>query len=330
MTRNTTGRECVLGIDPGGTKVALAAVDRVGRILLHARRPSPARDGEAMVATVLELAAGGARSCRDDGLEVKAVGIGAAGFILHSEGLLVESPNIAWSMVPLRDIVREHVGLPVFLDNDANAAAAGEHLAGAARGVDDFVCLTIGTGIGGGAFIGGRVFHGHRWTGAEFGHMTIDPRGPVCGCGRQGCLEALASGNALERTATSLARQDPGSILYELSVSQPEQVTGETVSLAAEKGDAAALAAFARVAYYLGLGVVNLVVIFDPEMVVLGGGVARSGRTLLDEVRRVVSEHGIAALVRDVSIVQSTLGNDAGVIGAAAMAWEGIGGPRAK
>lgn len=310
--------------------MALAAVDREGRILLHARRPSPARDGEAMVATLLELADGGIRSCRDAGLEVKAAGIGAAGFIIHSEGLLVESPNIAWSMVPLRDIVGENLGIPAFLDNDANAAAAGERLAGAARGVDDFLCLTIGTGIGGGAFIGGRVFRGHRWTAAEFGHMTIDPRGPLCGCGRRGCLEVFASGAALERTAISLAREDPGSILYELSVSQSGQVTGETVAQAAERGDAAALEAFAGVAHYLGLGIVNLVMIFDPEMVVLGGGVSRSGHLLLDGVRGAVAEHGIAALFGDLTIAQSTLGNDAGVIGAAAMAWEGIDGPRAK
>jgi glucokinase len=283
-----------------------------------------------MVRTLLEFADGGVESCREGDLEVKAVGIGAAGFILRSRGLLVESPNIDWSMVPLGDLVRERTGLPVFIDNDANAAAAGERLAGVARCVDDFVCLTIGTGIGGGAFVGGEAFHGHRWAAAEFGHMTIDPSGPECGCGRRGCLEALASGTALQRSAISLAREDPGSILHEQSVSHPEQVTGEAVSRAAERGDPAALAAFAAASYYLGLGIVNLVLIFDPEMVVLGGGVSRSGHLLLEEVRRVVAKCGITALVRDVDIVLSTLGNDAGTIGAAAIAWEGMGRPQAK
>lgn len=326
MKRGNTDRECVLGIDPGGTKIALAAVNRRGAILLRSEVPSPAMDGNAMLRALLELVAGGVASCAADDLHVKAIGIGAAGFILHHQGLLVESPNIAWSMLPLRDIVAERTGLPTFLDNDANVAAIGERFAGAARDVDDFVYLTVGTGIGGGAFIGGEVFRGHKWSAAEFGHITIEANGPECACGRRGCLEALASGTAMERRAVSVARENPGSLLYELSVSKPELVSGEAVSQAAQKGDPAALAAFADVAYYLGLGIVNLILIFDPEMVVLGGGVSRSGHLLLDGVRRTVAEHGIASVVRDVEIVVSTVGNDAGMMGAAVMAWEGIGG----
>jgi glucokinase len=283
-----------------------------------------------MLSSLLNLVSGGVESCRAAGLEVEAVGIAAAGFILQQDGLLLESPNIAWSMVPLRDLVAKAAGLPVFLENDATAAAAGEHFAGAARGVNDFVYLTMGTGIGGGAFTGGRINRGYRGTAGEFGHMTLDPTGPMCGCGRRGCLEALASGTALRRDAVRLASRDPGSLLYRQCGIDPAAVTGETVSDAAERGDRAALGAFDNVGYYLGLGIVNLVHIFDPEMVVLGGGMAGSGHLLMDNVRRVVAERGISCLVRDVTIIISALGGDAGVIGAAATAWEGIENEPAK
>ena len=330
MTRDTTSRGCVLALDVGGTKMSLAAVDRQGGILHRNVIASPARDPEKMLSSLLNLVSGGVESCRAAGLEVEAVGIAAAGFILQQDGLLLESPNIAWSMVPLRDLVAKAAGLPVFLENDATAAAAGEHFAGAARGVNDFVYLTMGTGIGGGAFTGGRINRGYRGTAGEFGHMTLDPTGPMCGCGRRGCLEALASGTALRRDAVRLASRDPGSLLYRQCGIDPAAVTGETVSDAAERGDRAALGAFDNVGYYLGLGIVNLVHIFDPEMVVLGGGMAGSGHLLMDNVRRVVAERGISCLVRDVTIIISALGGDAGVIGAAATAWEGIENEPAK
>ena len=164
----------------------------------------------------------------------------------------------------------------------------------------------------------------------EFGHMSLDPDGPPCACGRRGCLESLASGTALEREAVRLASGDDGSLLHALSTSDPGSVTGEMVSEAAERGDGAALGGFENVGHYLGLGIINLVHIFDPEMVVLGGGVARSGHLLLDRVREVVAEHGIPSLVSDVTIVLSALGGDAGVVGAAALAWEGKSSQPAK
>jgi glucokinase len=318
---------CVIGSDVGGTKMAVGAVDARGAIILRHEAPSPARDGEKMVTTLVELVNGCIEAARSEGFEVVAVGIGAAGFILHAEGVLMEAPNIAWSMVPLEKISTEATGLPSFLDNDANAAAAGEHFAGICQGVDDFIYLTLGTGIGGGIFAGGRLYRGHRGTAAELGHMTVDPNGPVCGCGRKGCLEALASGTALEREAAALARLKKGSLLLEMTGGDLELLTGEMVSAAAEKKDPAALEAFKRVAYYLGLGVVNLIHAFDPETVVLGGGVARSGHLLLDELNEVVAANGIPSLIAGTTITLSNLGGDAGLIGAGAIAWEGIGGP---
>jgi glucokinase len=318
---------CVIGSDVGGTKISAGAVDARGTIILRHEAPSPARDAEKMVSTLLELVKTCIDGAHSEGFEVVAVGVGAAGFILHAEGVLMESPNISWSMVPLEKISTEATGLPSFLDNDANAAAAGEHFVGVCRGVDDFVYLTLGTGVGGGIFTGGRLYRGHRGTAAELGHMTVDPHGPVCGCGRRGCLEALASGTALEREAAALAREYGGSLLLDMTGGDLELITGEMVSSAAERKDPAALEAFKRVAYFLGLGVVNLIHAFDPELVVLGGGVARSGHLLLDELERAVAAQGIPTLIQGTTIALSTLGGDAGLIGAGAIAWEGIGGP---
>ena len=318
---------CVIGADVGATKTAVGAIDKRGAVILRREEESPSGDSQLMVSAVLDLVASSIEAARSEGFQVAACGIGAAAYVLHGEGLILEAPNVAWKMVPLQRLAAEATGLPSFLDNDANAAAAGEHLAGVCVGVDDFVYLTLGTGIGGGVFVGGKLYRGHRGTAAEFGHMTIDPHGPFCACGRRGCLEAMASGTALEREAASLAVSEPGSLLLELCGGDTAGLTGKMVSAAAERGDAAALEAFKRIGYNLGLGVVNLIHAFDPQRVVLGGGMSRSGHFLLGEVRRTVAEHGIEALVGDTDVVLSGLGADAGLIGAGAIAWEGIGCP---
>jgi glucokinase len=319
--------DCVIGVDVGGTKIAAGAVDARGAVILRHEAASPASDGEAMVARITGAMLQSIDAARSEGFDVVGCGIGAAGFIIHGEGLVLESPNIDWYMVPLEQIARDATGLRCFLDNDANAAAAGEHFAGACRSVDDFIYLTLGTGIGGGIFIGGRLYRGHRGTAAELGHMVIDPEGPLCGCGRRGCLESMASGTALERIARQTAGRNPGSLLLEMCEEETELITGEMVSEAAGRGDAAAIEAFGRVADSLGLGIANLIHIFDPELVVLGGGMSRSGRFLTDEVDRAVRRYGIPALIEGTTIVPSALGSDAGLIGAGAIAWEGIGGP---
>jgi glucokinase len=317
--------DCVLGIDVGGTKMASAAVDRAGNILLRMDVASPSDDGEMMVSTLVDLARHTIAACSEKNLGVAAVGLGAAGFVLAAQGLMISSPNIAWADVPLKMVLTDGTGLPSFIDNDGNAAALGERFAGVCRGVDDFVYITLGTGIGGGVFSGAKLLRGHRGTAGELGHMIVEPDGPLCACGGRGCLEVMASGTALEREAARLMAARPESALNGLCGGNPERLTGEMVSEAAEAGDAAALEAFARVAYYLGLGIVSLIHIFDPRMVVIGGGVSHSGHLLLDEVNRVVAERGIPALVESTSIVVSTLGTEAGILGAAALAWEGIG-----
>lgn len=324
--RDAREGQCVVGADVGGTKTVAGAVDGRGAVIMRRSLPSPADDERKMVETILELVSSCIDSARSEGFKVLGVGMGAAGFILHDEGVVIESPNIAWSDVALRSLAGQATSLPVFLDNDANAAAAGEHFAGVCRGVDDFIYLTLGTGIGGGIYIDGKLYRGHRGTAAELGHMTVDPDGPECGCGRKGCLEAMASGTALAREAARLAC-GKDTVLLEMSGGSPEAITGEMVSLAADRKDPVALEAFALIGRNLGLGVVNLIHAFDPEMVVIGGGVACSGHHLLDELKSSVSRSGLPALVGGTTITLSSLGGDAGLIGAGAIAWEGIGAP---
>ena len=316
----------MLAVDLGGTKMAMAAVDAGGGMLFRVEVASPSGNGEMMVSTLLTLLASGKEQCFELGLECGAIGIGAAGFILFEEGLLLESPNIAWSMIPLASIVEKELGLPAFLDNDANCATLGELRHGVARGANDFVLLTLGTGIGGGICTGGLVYRGCRGTAGEIGHCTVDPNGPVCECGRKGCLEAMGSGTALSREAERLLLEDRSSILNGMCDGEGK-LTGEAVSEAAEGGDRTALRAFEYISVYLGIGIANLIHLFDPELVVLGGGVSHSGHLLLDDVRASVVAHGLELLVKDTRVELSSLGNDAGILGAAAMAREGTGSP---
>lgn len=262
--------------------------------------------------------------CNTAGLEPRAVSVAAAGFIHRSDGVLLESPNINWHDVPIVGLLRHSTGLPVFLDNDATAAAAGEEWLGAGRGMRDFVFLTLGTGIGGGAFVEGNLLRGHRGTAAEFGHLVVDRSGHLCGCGRRGCLETMASGTALVREAVRFSLEDRGSALHTQAALDRSSVTGEAVAAAAKAGDKAAVRAFNSISYYLGLGIVDLIHIFDPEAVMLGGGVSGSADLFLDGLRAVIVEHGIQSLVKDVPVLVSSLGDDAGLIGAARIAWKDV------
>lgn len=324
MTGEHAGSECVMGMDLGGTKINVAAVDRKGAILIERSYPSPSHDGNLMVSAFEEHARSESEGYAAEGLEVRGVGIAAAGYVLKDKGVMVEAPNIAWSAAPLRSIASEATGVPAFLDNDANAAAAGERLVGVARGIDDFVYLTLGTGIGGGVYANGSLLRGHRGMGAELGHMVINPSGPECGCGRRGCLEVFASGTALGRHGSQLVAGGKDTLLLELAGGDPDAITGRMVAAAVEEGDEVAARAMDTWAGYLATGIVNYMHVFEPEIFVLGGGVSESGHLFIENVRAKVLKQGIEAIVADIPVLISELGNKAGTIGAAALAWEGL------
>ena len=255
--------------------------------------------------------------------ELGSISIAAAGVIDVDRGVITLSPNLpGWYDIPLRDIVRERYGVNTFLINDASAAALGEHHFGAGKGVDNLIYLTVSTGIGGGIIINGRLYTGLCGSAGEIGHMTIDINGPKCNCGNIGCLETLASGTAVAKEAIRRISQGEKSSITEIVDGEIENITAEEVSLAAQGGDSLASEVILKAANYLGVGMVNLVNIFNPEMIIVGGGMAKMGDLLLNPARQVVRERAFSLSAQAVCIVPAQLGDDAGVLGAAIFAFQ--------
>lgn len=311
-----------VGIDIGGTKIAGALVDAEGRITHREQLPTPGEgtsqilDATAAMVTTLVAAAGG---------EVTGVGMACAGMVDGRAGRLWFSPNL-----PLRDLdvageVRRRTGQDVVLENDANAAAWGEYRFGSGVDCDDMLLATVGTGVGGGCIIDDRLLRGAFGIGGEIGHITIDPNGPRCGCGNDGCLEVYASGSALERYARELifSGEAKGAGLRERCGGAPEALTGQDVTELARDGDEGAVALFARLGTRLGEGLASVCAVVDPAVVVIGGGVADTGALLIDPTREAFAAHLIGRGHRpSPTVVAATLGNDAGLVGAAALARE--------
>ena len=302
----------VLGVDLGGTKIAGIRMDERGEILARDERPTP-EDADPIIDEVVQLVAALADA------DTKAVGVGAAGMVDFASGALRFAPNLPLRDVPLRDLIGERSGLPCVVDNDANAAGWGEYRFGAARGHDHVLLITVGTGIGGALIVGGRLERGAHGFAAEIGHIIVEPNGPECGCGNRGCWEQVASGTALDVLAAGDATRDPSGQIAQLA--EGGRVTGRHVSRAARMGDNYAAAILAEVGRRLGEGIAGLVNVLDPEIVVVGGGVAEEGDLLLEPARRAFRESVEAVEYRpEVPIVMAELGNEAGAMGAAALA----------
>jgi len=321
----------VLAIDLGGTKIITAIISNKGQVVAKEYYPTLADEGlEAVIKRILS-AIDHLLSLRNiDSSQLDSISIGAAGAINSEKGLITSSPNLpGWYDVPLRDIVKEKYRVNTFLINDASAAALGELHFGVGRGVSNLILLTIGTGIGGGIIIDGKLYSGTCGSAGEIGHMTIDINGPRCNCGNIGCFEMLASGTAIAKEAIRRISHGERSSLTEMVEGKIENITAEKVSLAAQDGDILALEVIAKTANYLGVGMVNLVNIFNPEMIIVGGGVANMGDLLLNPARQVVKERAFQLSAQAVRIVLAQLGNDAGVLGAAVFARQqktGLGG----
>jgi len=257
-----------------------------------------------------------------DPSQLHSISIAAAGAIDPERGLVTSSPNLpGWRDVPLRDIINKRYKVNTVLINDANAEALGEHRLGAGKGVSNLIFITIGTGIGGGIIINDRLYTGASGSAGEIGHITIDVNGPRCSCGNIGCWEMLASGRAMAREAKDRIRGGEKSILTEMVKGEIEEITTEKIGLVAGKGDSLALEVISRAATYLGIGMVNLVNTFNPEMIIVGGGVAKMGELLLEPARQVVRERAFKLAAEVVRIVPTQLGDDGGVLGGAIFAY---------
>jgi glucokinase len=317
---NSIAPGVTIGVDIGGTKIAAGVVDGSGNILATARRPTPRHDSGAVlndVADVVnELQAG------VDG-SIVGVGVGVAGGVDQSRSMVYFAPNLAWSQVPVRAVLEAATQLPVVVENDGAAAAWAETRFGAGVGLQHVVMVTVGTGIGGGIVVDGHVMRGAHGVAAEIGHLNAVPDGRLCGCGRHGCWEQYASGNALVREARELAserRQEAGALLA-LGDGTPEGVQGSHITQAAQMGDPVAVEAFANVGTWLGRGLADLTAIVDPDAFVIGGGVSEAGDLLLASARRTLSEKVFGGTNRPLpQLLVARLGNDAGIVGAADLA----------
>ncbi len=307
-----------VGVDVGGTKIAAGVVDDVGRIVRSARCPTPADSAGAVEAAIVDLV----DQLRTD-LPVEAVGIGAAALVDASRSRIVFAANIGWEDEPLGERVAARTGLPTVVENDANSAAWAEFRFGAGRGWDDLALVVIGTGVGGGAVVGGSLVRGAHGAAGEIGHVQVVADGRPCGCGQAGCLEQYASGRALLQAARGLAEEHPqeASTLLGLGDGSVAGIDGPHVAAAARGGDALAVAVFAEVGHHLGHGLAQLSAVLDPGCFLLGGGVSDAGDLLLEPTRRsyrrslVARRHRVPAEIRC-----AELGNAAGVIGAADLA----------
>ena len=315
---------CVIGVDLGGTKLLAGAVDPELNVHHRATRPARGADHHAVIDTVVSAVAEVRDAIEGASGSVRAVGIGIPCLIDQTRGIAVMSTHLPLAGVPFRALVAERIGLPVLVDNDANAAMLAEWRFGAARAASDAALLTIGTGIGGGLVAGGVLQRGSQGAGAELGHMVVQADGPRCNgnCPNRGCLEAMVSGSALAREARRIARERPSSGLGQ-ALAAGREISGPLVTELAHDGDAAAIDALAGIGRWIGVGVENLVNMLNPDVVVIGGGVIAAGELLLEPARAVVAERALSPSKEHVRIVPARFGAESGMLGAAVLALDG-------
>jgi glucokinase len=307
--------DLTVGVDVGGTKILAALVDESGTIQHEIQRETSGAATKNVVQVLEEILA------LPKAADVKVAGIAAAAYISYPEGRVEFAPNVTFDDPDLRLAILRSFDLSVVVENDANAAAWGERLFGAGRGIDEMIMVAVGTGLGGGIIIGGKLIRGAKGFAGEFGHMTLLEGGPECACGERGCFESLASGSAIERMAREKVLEGVGDSLQDAAGGEIDNIDGELVSSLASKGDAVSTQILAEAGRWLGIGFCNLINSFDPEVIVVGGGVAEAGDLLLGPARDVV-ERRIGPRRSLPEIVPATLGNEAGAIGAASLARE--------
>jgi len=304
-----------IGVDLGGTKMLIGVLDGT-EVRYESREASTGQDEDELVELLVREVSEAKEACPG----ATAVGLGIPATIDHDTGVAVSAVNLPLSDLPIRDLVSERVGLPVFVDNDGNVAALAEHLFGAGQGKQNLVMLTVGTGIGGGLILSGEIYRGATGAGAELGHTVIQADGPPCqgNCPNHGCVEALASGTALGREGRAAAESAPGSALGRM-LAAGEAIDGKAVTVAALDGDETATGVFELIGSRLGVACSSFANIFQPDAIVVGGGVIAAGELLLGPARRELRQRALNPM-NATPILEATLGNDAGMIGAAAMA----------
>ena len=321
-------RKLILGIDLGGTKIATALVNTRGEVLARQNCSTPACAGVDTVIDSIFMNIENIMSLSKVKISrLLGIGIAAAGLIDKDKGKVIFSPNLpGWNEVPLRDIIQQRFNILTYLDNDANMAALGEWCFGIKKEAANLIYITVSTGIGGGIIANGNLYTGVCGVAGEIGHMTIDVNGPKCNCGNFGCWEALASGTALAREAIKRIKEGADTSIIQLADGNIDKIDAKLVSLAAQQGDKLAEELISQLGYYLGVGLANLVNIFNPELILIGGSVAKIGDSLLQPAINVVKERAFAASANAVEIKPALLGDDSGLLGATALVLDNLTG----
>ena len=304
------------GVDLGGSKINTVLADSDGNIRARDLRDTLAGEGPdavigRIVAAIKHVSAG---------IELLGIGIGAAGACDTAHGIVTHSPNLpGWRDIPLRNSIQREFGVPTFMENDASAAALGEYCFGCEPEIRNLIYVSVGTGIGGGIIIDGQLYTGSSGAAGELGHMTIDINGPECPCGNIGCWETLASGTAMSKEAVRRIREGEATAILEYAGGEIDAVNGESILAAADAGDRLAKELISRAGRYLGVGLVNLVDIFNPQLILIGGGISNMGAMLLDPAIEVVKQRAFKLPADAVRIETARLGTDSTALGAVAL-----------
>lgn len=308
-----------VGIDLGGTNIVAGVVDKNYNIIAKAKcKTNSNRGPDAIIDDMAHLAVEAVENAKLTMDDIAWVGVGAPGTINQATGVVEYSNNLDWYDVPLKDIMQERLQKQVYMDNDANAAAYGEYVAGSAKDADIAVMVTLGTGVGGGIVIGNKVYTGFNFAGAELGHSVIIKDGRQCTCGRKGCLEAYASATGLIQTTKEAMDADPSSLMWEIVNKDGGHISGKTAFLAADKGDKAGKVAVNAYISDLACGITNIINIFQPNILCVGGGVSHEGDNLLLPLKEIIANEVYSKNSKyNTNVVLATLGGDAGLIGAA-------------
>src|SRR6056297_1894460 len=315
-------KEYYIGIDIGGTKILSALADSEGNIINKAQNPTEADKGEeVIIANIKDSINRVIKNSKISKDKVRRIGVGSPGPLDLNNGIIIENSNLAWTNVPIVQILEDDTGIDVILENDANAAALGEKHFGAGREADNIVYITISTGIGGGIIINKKIFHGGKGNAGEVGHMTLIPDSNYqCGCGNYGCFEAVASGTAIARRGREVLNKERESLIKDYSNNEPDNIDAPLIASAARAGDEQAIEIFKLTGRLLGIGISNVVNLFDPEIIVLGGGVMNAKGLFITELKASLQKRALEANLQDLKVKEVGLGKNTGVMGAIAVA----------
>ncbi|AGB18328.1 ROK family protein [Thermoanaerobacterium thermosaccharolyticum] len=306
-----------IGVDVGGTNIAVGLVDENGKIIATGSRPAEPKRGYAAIAKdIAEISLELIKRCGLDISDVESMGIGVPGVADNEKGIVLRAVNLYWTKVPLVKEIHKYIDIPINMDNDANVAALAEGIFGAGKGTNSSVTITLGTGVGSGFILNGKVFNGAHHFAPELGHIVLGDNGVMCNCGKIGCFETYASATALIREGKKVAMKDSNSLILKLAGGEIESITAKNVIDAAKQFDEAAMMIFNDYVKYLAMGIVNIINILDPEVIIIGGGVANAGDFLLKPLKEEVSKNILFKDLPYADIKKAELGNDAGIIGA--------------